>query len=236
MKKLYVLGAFLLLLSIPVASADASSCAQGDRFSSSTGLPCAASCAPGDLYDSRTGQPCGGSSPYLPGCASLFGYSVTTGTKCDGALRQVVQSLVVPDAPQPLYSISVLPGYAGNVAPAGDLVGTLSGGSLGNGPELFITILKNGVPTKDLGLPGEALLTITNSSGQFKERDIYLTPQLVQTGYVTDQYGTRTQNSYYSIETGYQPDGDVSAQIGNSTTTVSLPALHISTQINVKIQ
>lgn len=98
MKKTILIGAFVLLALSMHATARASDypdgCRAGDNFSSTTGHPCAApkTCQPGDLYDAQTGQPCG-SGAYFPGCASLFGYSATTGIRCDGALRQVVGSL-----------------------------------------------------------------------------------------------------------------------------------------------
>lgn len=88
MKKLALLGVFLLLaLSLQTAHAS-TACAIGDKFSSETGLPCTVSstCAPGDLYSSETGLPC--STAYLPGCVSTVGYSVTTGHKCDGSVSE----------------------------------------------------------------------------------------------------------------------------------------------------
>lgn len=100
MKKLYILGVFLLL-ALSVHSVQASSypdgCDATTKYSATTGHICVMSptCQPGDLYNSQTGQPCE-TSPYFLGCASLDGYSTVTGIKCDGALRQVVQSLINP--------------------------------------------------------------------------------------------------------------------------------------------
>lgn len=95
MKKLAFLGVLLLvILSLQTAHAS-TECAPGDNFSAVTGLPCTTQkeCAPGDLYNSKTGLPC--STTFLPGCTSTIGYSVTTGSKCDGStpLQALTQSI-----------------------------------------------------------------------------------------------------------------------------------------------
>lgn len=105
MKKTAIAGAFLLL-ALSLTSAHAASlpegCRAGDSFSATTGHSCTepqTACAPGDLYSSETGLPC--SSAFLPGCGSTAGYSVLTGTKCDGStvsqelisqLKQLIQN------------------------------------------------------------------------------------------------------------------------------------------------
>jgi hypothetical protein len=102
MKYLYSIGVVLLLL-FSIHTAHASNCAVGDAFSSTTGLPCTVrDCAPGDLFSAQTGKPCT-ASVYLPGCFSTVGYSVTTGTKCDGSvpLQTVIPVTITPITTNP---------------------------------------------------------------------------------------------------------------------------------------
>lgn len=121
MKKTMIAGAFLLLalsFTRTYASSLPEGCRAGDSFSATTGHSCAApqnACAPGDLYSSETGLPC--SSGFLPGCSSTAGYSVLTGSKCDGStasqelisqLKQIIQN-TMPKQTEPTVTVPVTP-------------------------------------------------------------------------------------------------------------------------------
>lgn len=114
MKKIYLIGAFLLLvLSVHQVHADPypDGCTTTTKYSSTTGHACSVpmTCQPGDLYDSQTGQPCV-SNAYLPGCTSLNGYSVTTGVRCDGAIRPSQQTIgTAPSVPISSMQVSADP-------------------------------------------------------------------------------------------------------------------------------
>lgn len=81
-------------------SLDSRGCADGYKFSATTGKSCTATteCASGDLFSTVTGKSCSVPTNLPAGCTSTIGYSPTTGQQCNGMATYTTR--------QPLQTVS----------------------------------------------------------------------------------------------------------------------------------
>lgn len=134
---MYIIGVFSILL-VPLsvnASTYPAGCSANTKYSSTTGLPCATktSCQPGELFDSSNGHPCGSQTAYIPGCTSLYGYSITTGRTCNAYVSgysplvtiSPITSVVSGNTTTFTYSLSINPGSIIGMSSTASIDGTI---------------------------------------------------------------------------------------------------------------